>query len=120
MFRILNLHTLFGMISEELSARLSKGKYSAWTGALRIHTDIGSVILHVDNGHVTVVDEACSVPIKITVDLQQDLLIQLMLGYKDVGSVALEKGVSIPTESHSLLDEMFPGGYPLMAWHDQF
>jgi predicted acetyltransferase len=115
MMRIIDVEGLFAKISPELSRRLRGSPLQSFSGMLSIETEIGEVGLEIDSGDVRVGEKG-----KAKLKLPQGKLTQLVVGYRDVMTIALEEDVSIPSEFLPLLEVLFPLGHPYIWWCDRF
>ncbi len=116
MMRLIRLTPLFHKLTDYLTGRVAMlGR----EGAIALRTDIGAVTLRVRDGAVSVVDG--SVPeAELIAEMPQDRLLQLLVGYRDARTIALDDDVSMSDDAARALDAMFPLDAPYMWWSDRF
>jgi len=110
MLRIINLRSTFEKTQPELEARLRRDVRfaAAKPAALRIATDIGSVVLDVRGPSLVVRDG--DQPATGELELPQAILTQLLIGYRSLRSVLEDEAVSVGGDCAELLESLFPGG----------
>ncbi len=118
MMRILNLGTLFERVQPEL-ARRSEASPLRGEADLSIVTGLGAVTLHVARGRVEV-GPMGRTPEPLAIELSQDKLIQLMVGYRRARDVLNEDGVKVTGNILPWLDMLFPRGHPYVWLADHF
>ncbi|HID07761.1 MAG TPA: hypothetical protein EYP10_11520, partial [Armatimonadetes bacterium] len=119
MMRIINLEKLFAKIAGELSQRLRASTLCNWAGAFGIITDIGSVQVNIASQRV-IIEPLSGGATYPTIELPQGKLIQLVVGYCDIATIALDNDVNVSPDLTPLLDALFPLGYPYIWWSDRF
>lgn len=123
MGRVINLMTTseimttFEKLQPELEERLM-GSGVNESGSLGISTDIGDILLLIDNGRLRV-ESGCS-QADYVLKIDQSQLTTLIMGYKRVGNLAHELKLSLPHRYEVMLEAMFPAGYPYLGLSDRF
>ena len=117
MGRIVDLRALMEKLAPEWNRRL-QALPTSWRERLLLETDIGSVGLRVLGRSVLLETKAGRGA--ATVRLPQNVLTQLVLGYRSVAEVVYDRDVSIPRRILPVLDALFPKGHPYMWWSDRF
>jgi predicted acetyltransferase len=119
MLRTINLSSLMGKIVPELERRLLDSPFADYRSSLRITTDIGAVVLRL-NGPLI---ELCApgADAKHEVDVRQDVLTQLVVGYRSARDALNDPRVSASSrEAAAVLDLLFPTGEPYIWLADWF
>ncbi len=119
MLRIIRLTPLLEKLADYMTERLAAGGLHGWTGAIALQTDIGDVTLTARDGAVSVQDGGASTA-DLVAELPQDRLMQLLVGYRDAATIALDDGVEMSAETVRVLDAFFPSAHPYMWWSDRF
>jgi predicted acetyltransferase len=88
LFRMINLKSTFRKIKKELERRLQVSKFKSQM-LVSISTDIGSVNLNIDDGRIELEEKLANVE---NLRIKQDLLSQLLVGYKKPQQVLYEIG----------------------------
>lgn len=116
MMRILNQQALFEKIAPEMERRLAASPLSGYTGTLALSTDLGTTSLAFGGGKLTVgaVDAA------MRLELSQDRLVQLVMGYRSVRDAINDVDVEVMGDALALLNALFVKGYPYIWVADQF
>jgi predicted N-acetyltransferase YhbS len=119
MGRIICLRSLFEKLAPELSRRLKEahGELPESASAALV-TDIGSVGLRCDRGEVSIADREDSGDLRV--ELPQNVLAQLVVGYRDVDDAIGEADVRIPAGAVLLLRTLFRLGTPYTWRADRF
>ena len=108
MARIVDQSGLLQCLRPSVIRRLGQENL-ARVGALPIATDLGEERLLLGDG-------LCD----LRVEMPQCLLTQLILGYRSVESIALESSATIPKAALSVLETLFPAGFPYNWPADRF
>ncbi len=119
MMRIIRLVPLFEKLTEYLTGRAATAGLRGWAGAIALRTDIGDVTLRVHDGAVAAAEGSES-DADLIVEIPQDRLLQLLVGYRDATTIALDEGVVMSDDAARVLDAMFPPDTPYMWWSDRF
>ncbi len=137
MARFINLHSAMSKLQEGLTARLLRSALRDWRGRVNFVTDLGTVALVCRHSHVSVVatapigsskpDQAAQ-PVtdwigprdRLTCQIPQDRLMQMVWGFRSADDVAEDPGVVIPHMVRPLLDVLFPPVTACMAGLDWF
>ncbi len=117
MARIIDLPSLMRKLAGYVSERVANGALDGWEGSVSLSTDIGSVTLRVQAGTATVEEGAAG---DLGVEMPQDRLLQLLVGYRDADTIALDDDVDMTAEAAAVLGGMFPPDTPYMWWSDRF
>lgn len=117
MLRIVNLEATAQAMEKEWERRLKASRRKHWEGEVNFQTDIGSFGLRIKNEKLEVMDKLDT---RSTVRLPQKRLAQLLVGYRSVESIRSMEGVSVPGSLVSLLDAIFPKGFPTVCRRDCF
>jgi len=117
MGRIINLATCFARLTPELTRRLGSGPLP-WTGRLRIETDIGEVILRLEQGAVTCDDPGGAADASF--HLGQALLTQLIFGYTRPAEALRAGDGSLRGAPVQLIEALFPRGHAYVWRPDHF
>jgi len=115
MARIINARSLLEKLTPLLTERAAA--QPEFNGSLALQTEEGAVTLAVNDGHVTVTDDASPA---WTLTLPQAQLAQLVMGYRGIQEINLDEGVEAPPAAIPLIDVLFPVGQPWMACTDYF
>ncbi|MBN1933593.1 MAG: GNAT family N-acetyltransferase [Anaerolineae bacterium] len=113
MMRAMNIQTLFDKIKLELERRLDLGP----SGSLALKTDIGTVVLRIQDGRLCI-DSGGEAA--VTLEVSQDKLTQMLVGYRSVRDVLSSPGVKATGNVLPWLDALFPRGYPYVWLADHF
>jgi predicted acetyltransferase len=120
MMRILNQQPLFEKILSVLSDRLAKRADARAPEALSIETDLGVTTLGFGEGKVRL--DGTRAPVRLS--LSQDVLMQLIMGYRSARDVLTASGVDLvgmeEAELLPLLEILFPKSVPYMWVSDYF
>jgi predicted acetyltransferase len=116
MMRILNQQPLFEKIASELEKRLAVSPLAGFDGKLALRTDLGTTSLTFDGGRLSVGTEDAA----MRLELSQDKLMQLVVGYRSVRDVVNEPDVKVLGDAVALLGAIFPGGFPYVWNADHF
>lgn len=116
MLRILNQQPLFEKIAPELERRLAISPMAGYTGTLVLCTDLGTTALAFEDGKLAVgtLDAATRL------ELSQDRLVQLVMGYRSVRDVLNDPDVQMESDAIPLLNALFPRSHPYVWVADQF
>ena len=118
MMRIINQSSTLEKITGALEKRLQRHvDLSQWRGKLLISTDLGQDCLEIDRGSVAHTNGQAN---GFHLEMPQDKLIQLMMGRRSIGDLAIEPDVSVSAEIVPVLDTLFPLGHPHVWWPDRF
>jgi len=123
MMRILNQQPLFEKLAPELSRRLEQAAaVRDWVGTLGLRTDLGTTVLAIDHGTVTVDSDSGDEDRTHDLDLSlpQWALMQLVMGYRSVRDVVDSPGVKLVGEEDELLNALFPRQAPFVWPADYF
>ena len=115
MARVIDLPRLLDRMLPDLSRRVAD---SGFRDAVTFRTDLGDVCLGLENGQVRRLPEPPADAHSVV--LPQSALMQLAMGYRCAADVSQDPGVRIPRRALAIVDSLFPGGYPYMAWPDRF
>ena len=107
MMKIVNQRTLFEKIKEELQDRISRQSVSQ--GDFEIKTELGDTRFEVRDGELSIEED----PDKgqNAIELLQDILTQLVIGYRSADDVLRDEGVSVKGDAE-LLQALFPTSFP--------
>lgn len=119
MLRIIRLAPLLEKLADYLSGRLAAGALRGWEGAVTLRTDIGDVTVTARDGVASVVDGGAP-GADLVAEIPGDRLLQLLVGYRDAATVALDEDVEMSPETTRALDGFFPPDIPYMWWSDRF
>jgi len=117
MLRLLNQQPFFEKIAPELERRLALSRYAGYTGALTFQTDLGTVALVINRGSIAVADGARE---GLRLELSQDKLTQLVIGYRSARDVLNDSQVKAHGDVLPLLNILFPKGTPYIWVADHF
>jgi len=117
MLRLLNLRPFFEKIVPELERRLALSRSAGYTGALTFQTDLGPLTLAIDRGSIAVETVARE---GLRLDLPQDKLTQLVIGYRSARDVLNDPQVTAHGDVLPLLNILFPKGTPYVWTPDHF
>ena len=118
MVRIINQSSTLKKITGELEKRLQRdADLSQWSGKIFISTDLGQDCLEIDRRYVAHTNSHSN---SFPLEMPQDKLIQLMMGRRSMGDLAIEPDVSVSVEIIPVLDTLFPLGYSHVWWPDRF
>lgn len=117
MLRLLNQQPFFEKLAPELERRLALSRSAGYTGTLTFQTDLGNLALVINRGHVTVADGAREGP---RLELSQDKLTQLAIGYRSARDVLNDLQVTAHGDVLPLLNILFPKGQPYVWVADHF
>ncbi len=117
MAKIIILKKTLNKCAGEFSRRLKDSALGQAAFVLGIHTDIGDVTLEARYGQVNIVDGARGA---MQVTIPQNLLTQLLLGYRSVEEVTCRCGVEIPTKARVVMRTLFPRGWAYLWQADRF
>jgi len=112
MMRVLNQDSLFQKLRPALQARLESSEFAGRSVRLTIETDLGTTELHF-NGRAGPAASG-------VVQLGQDRLMQLVVGYRAADDVLSDLGVRTEGEAEALLDAFFGGQSPYVWRADRF
>ena len=110
--RILNQRTLFEKIMGELQARISQQRVSQ--GDIEIKTELGATRIEVIDGELSIDDGTDKS--QNTVQLTQDILTQLVIGYRSADDVLRDERVTVKGYA-KLLKALFPTASPNVSLH---
>jgi len=119
MMRIVNLDAMAVGMRAEWEERLRHSPLRGWTGELAFLTDLGKFGLTVRGGVITV-RPGETVRGAATVRVPQRRLIQLLVGYRSVATVAHDPDVRIPAAALSVVEALFPHRHPMTLGSDGF
>lgn len=107
MMRIVNQRTLFEKMREELQDRISH--QPVIQGDIEIKTELGDTRIEVRDGELSIEED----PDKgqNVIELPQDILAQLVIGYKSADDVLRDERVSVKGDTQ-LLRALFPTSFP--------
>ena len=118
MMRIINQSGTLKKIAGELERRLQRhADLSQWRGKILISTDLGQDCLEIDRGNIAHTNNQANA---CHFEISQDKLIQLMMGRRSIGDLAIEPDVSVSEGIIPVLDTLFPLGHPHVWWSDRF
>lgn len=118
MMRIINQSSTLKGISSELEKRLQRSTHlSQWSGQILISTDLGEDCLKIDRCRVAHTSSRANASY---LEMPQDKLIQLMMGRRSIGDLALDPDVSLTEGIILVLETLFPLGHPHVWWPDRF
>ena len=118
MMRIINQSSTLEKITGELEKRLQRADYLfQWSGKLLISTDLGQDCLEIDRGSIAHTNGQANA---FHLEMPQDKLIQLMMGRRSIGDLAIEPDVSVSAEILPVLETLFPLDHPHVWWPDRF
>jgi predicted acetyltransferase len=117
MARIIRLPDTLTRCSPELSRRLRSSGLGRSPFSLDLRTDIGTVTLRVRDGRVRVAPGSGG---RIRVRMPQQVLTQLLLGYRSGGYAATLERVKIPARAMDLMNALFPRAFPYCWSADRF
>ncbi len=117
MARIIDLGSPMRKLTDYVGQRAASGALSGWEGSVGLSTDVGDVTLRVSDGRAAAEDGATG---DLRAAMPQDRLLQLLFGYRDAHTVALDSDVHMSKEAATVLDSMFPHDTPYMWWSDRF
>jgi len=115
MARIIDLRGLFTEISDEIGRRLRRADFKGRV-RLRIETDIGSVLLKVDDHEVEVLEEGTA---DYVFKIRQSSLTQLVLGYRSLDELMYGEA-KLDFEATPLVASMFPKAVPYVWQPDRW
>ncbi|MHB1295965.1 MAG: GNAT family N-acetyltransferase [Anaerolineae bacterium] len=107
MLRILDQSALLELLRPVLAERLAASR-SQGLGHITFRTDLGEDTLALGAGGARVV-----------VEMPQEGLVQLLMGYRSVDDLLLDTEARIPAEAVPLLKILCPPGTPYIAWPDR-
>ena len=118
MMRIINQSSTLEKITGALEKRLQRNAdLSQWRGQILISTDLGQDCLEIDQGSIAHTNGQANA---FHLEMPQDKLIQLMMGRRSIGDLAIEPDVSVSAEILPVLDTLFPLDHPHVWWPDRF
>jgi len=122
MLRLLNQQPFFEKIAPELERRLAQechalSRSAGYTGALTLQTDLGTLALIINQGNITVADGARE---GLRLELSQDKLTQLVIGYRSARDVLNDPQVAARGDVLPLLNILFPKETPYVWVADHF
>ena len=118
MMRIINQSSTLKKITGELEKRLQRdADLSQWSGKLLISTDLGQDCLEIDQGSIAHTSGQAN---GFQLEIPQDKLIQLMMGWRSIRDLAVEPNISVSEEIIPVLEVLFPLGHPHAWWPDRF
>jgi predicted acetyltransferase len=117
MLRIIDLPSLIGKLTGYIGDRATTGRLRGWEGSIALRTDIGSVTLRVRDGVATSEEGSTG---DLVAEMPQDRLLQLLVGYCDADTIALDDDVTMSDAAVEVLAAMFPPDTPYMWWSDRF
>ena len=107
MLAVLRLADTFQQVASELSLHLQRSCFAGWSGNIGIATEIGSVRLRVSKGEVSVVRPR-SAPKRPDLRCSSGRVGQLLMGYSDIQTLAMESDVRVRKESIPIVNALFP------------
>ncbi len=114
MMRILNQDRLFEAIRPGLAERLRRGPMASSPVRLRLETGLGVTDLRLNA-------DARGREVSASIGLDQDVLTQLVVGYRTVGDVLADRAVRWDGEAHAVAGALFDGRPCPYAWYaDRF
>ena len=118
MARIIHLDKTLRKCRGELARRLAASPLRAASFKLALDTDIGSAAIISKRGKLSI----GSGPVKggPRVTMTQDVLTQLLLGYRDAEEAACRCGVNIPRRAMPMVKALFPRGWAYIWQADRF
>jgi predicted acetyltransferase len=117
MLRLLNQQPFFEKITPELERRLALSRSAGYTGALTFQTDLGTLALIINRGSIAMAGKADK---GLRLDLSQDKLTQLVIGYRSARDVLNDPQVTAHGDVLPLLNILFPKGQPYIWVADHF
>lgn len=117
MLRLLNQQPFFEKIVPELERRLALSRSAGYTGALTFQTDLGDLALVINRGSITLAGKASD---GLRLELSQDRLTQLVIGYRSARDVLNDPLVKAHGDVLPLLNVLFPKGTPYVWVADHF
>ncbi len=118
MARIIYLEKTFRKCRAEVARRLADSGMHGKSFSLSLSTDIGAITLLVRGGKVSVARGVRNGSLNVTI--VQDVLTQLLLGYRSVEDAASRCGVSIPARAKPVMKALFPKGWAYLWQADRF
>lgn len=119
MARVIDQECLLQALTPELSRRAQTRPLAAWRGAIGIRTELGMSYLRVRADGVKL-SRRCKRP-DLALELPQQLLAQLVTGYRGVENVLNERKTRVRGKSaHAVLSALFPRQNPYMWCADRF
>ncbi|HEX29782.1 TPA: GNAT family N-acetyltransferase [Candidatus Poribacteria bacterium] len=118
MMRIINLETTFRKLAPELERRIKRSGMRGWEEDFLLRTDIGSLRFRISKEAVHL-EPREKVKDKL-VEIPQSKLIQLLVGYRTIDDLTLEKGVHVTPSLIPGLRLLFPLMNPYIWWSDRF
>lgn len=114
MMRILNQGPLFQVLRPDLEERLRRGPLAGRPVTLRIETDLDATKLGLNL-------EATGEPVAASIRLGQDVLTQLLVGYRSAADVLADPGADREGEAHAVTSALFDGRPCPYVWYaDRF
>lgn len=118
MAAIINQRSLFERMLPELTARLQSSALAAWSGKFAVITDLETTIFSVRGGCVKLSPRSKKLTGRL--ELPQERLVQLVMGYRTVSSVASDPGVRLRGNVEPILSVLFAKGFPYIWPADRF
>ncbi|MFO7959312.1 MAG: GNAT family N-acetyltransferase [Candidatus Brocadiia bacterium] len=114
MMRILNQHPLFEALRPGLERRLQRGPLAGRPVTLRIDTDLGVTELGLNH-------EATGEPVAAAIRPGQNVLTQLLVGYRTAADVLADPDTDWEGEAHAVTSALFDGRPCPYVWYaDRF
>ena len=122
MLRVLDVVKLLQRCSGELTLRLDRGgrEASRWRGNIEIATDEGTAYLSRAKRAAKVSGARPAGKIKGRIALRQDVLAQLLAGYRDVEDATTAGDLKLTGDGRVLAPALFPRGWPFIWRPDMF
>lgn len=117
MLRLLNQQPFFEKIAPELERRLALSRSAGYTGTLTFQTDLGTLALVINRGSITLAGKSNE---GLRLELSQDKLTQLVIGYRSARDVLNDPQVKAHGDVLPLLNVLFPKGTPYVWVADHF
>lgn len=117
MMRIVNQQPLFEKTAPELERRLAVSPLAGFDGTVALCTDVGTTSLAFAGGKLVVGTDGDAT---MRLELSQDKLVQLLVGYRSVRDVVNEPDVNVSNDARVLLNVLFPRGFPYVWKADHF
>jgi len=108
MYKIVDLKAAMEMLKDSFEERLKESRFYNYKGQYRIVTDIGEVVLLIDNSKIQICEEAENA---INVNIPLNILTSIFTGYRDINYYKDELSFH-SEEGLQLFKVLFPLGNP--------
>jgi len=112
MVKILNLSGFLSTLAPELENRLQKAGATRWRGNIYFRTDRDLSALEIDGPDVSVGGMRSGTTMACMLAMPEDLLTQLLLGFRSFEDLEDEPSVSYSMRSREILRALFPATLP--------